>query len=363
LSRGGTGGYTSALVSTIDALCGRAQQLVDDGIAPACQLAVARDGELLVFETFGAATNEQRFCVFSATKPIVASMMWLLIGDGLLSPEQKVVEHVPEFASNGKDVVTIEQVMLHTSGFPNAPLDRVLGADPEARRNAFGRWRLEWEPGTRFEYHAASAHWVLVDLIERTTGIDFRDAIEHRVSAPLGLPRLLGIPVDQQDDIVEGVGVGPRTDALIDMLGVANDAAVRAAGVPGGGGIMTAATMARFYQGLLRNPGGLWDDAVLTDAKTRVRCTFDEPLMHVPVNRSLGLVLAGDDGLHQLRYAAFGKQCSPGSFGHAGAYLQVAWADPATGTSFAFCKNGYNDDMLGDAGHVIALCDLAAALP
>jgi CubicO group peptidase (beta-lactamase class C family) len=347
---------------SIDELCGRAQQLVDDGVSPACQLAVARDGELLAFETFGAATNERRFCFYSATKPIVASMMWLLIGDGLLAPDHKVVDHVPEFATNGKDVVTIEQVMLHTAGFPNAPLDAVRGADPTARRAAFERWRLEWEPGSQFEYHAASAHWVLVDLIERATGLDFRDAIEQRICAPLGLPRLLGIPIEQQGDIVEGVRIGDPTEETVHMLAVAIDPEVRAAGVPGGGGIMSAATMARWYQALLRNPADLWDDAVLRDAKTRVRCTFDEPLMHVPVNRTLGLVLAGDDGLHQLRYAAFGKDCSPGAFGHAGAFLQVAWADPATGTSFAFCKNGYNADMLGDAGHVIALCDLAAAL-
>jgi CubicO group peptidase (beta-lactamase class C family) len=126
---------------------------------------------------------------------------------------------------------------------------------------------------------------------------------------------------------------------------------------------MTAATMARFYQALLRNPGGHWDAEVLRDATTRVRCTFDDPLMGVPVLRSRGLVLAGDDGLHQFRYAMFGGACSPGSFGHAGAYLQVAWADPATGTSFACFKNGYHSDMVGDAANIVPLCDLAAALP
>ena len=101
----------------------------------------------------------------------------------------------------------------------------------------------------------------------------------------------------------------------------------------------------------------------MRDATTHVRCTFDDPLMGVPVNRTIGLALAGDDGLHQFRYAMFGKECSPGSFGHGGAYLQVAWADPATGTSFAFLKNGYHEDMLGDALNVMPLCDLAAALP
>lgn len=348
---------------SIDELVGRAQQLVEDGVTPACQLAVARDGELLVFETFGAATNEARFCVFSATKPIVASMVWLLIDDGLLATDQLVIDHIPEFGSHGKQVITIEQVLLHTAGFPNALVRPVDGADAQRRRAAFAQWELEWEPGTRFEYHATSAHWVLVDLIERATGLDFRDAIEQRVCAPLALPRLLGIPVDGQADIVNGVRIGTPPDQAIDLLEVANDPTFRAAGVPGGGGIMTAATMARFYQALLHDPDGLWNPETLRDATTHVRCTLEDPLMGVPVNRTIGLVLAGDDGMHQFRYAMFGKDCSPGSFGHAGAYLQVAWADPATGTSFAFLKNGYQEDMLSDAMNVMPLCDLAASLP
>jgi CubicO group peptidase (beta-lactamase class C family) len=348
---------------SLDELLGAAQRLVETGATPACQLAVARDGALLANETFGAATDVSQFCAFSATKPIVASMVWLLIGEGRVRPEQRVADLVPEFATNGKDTITLDEVLLHTAGFPNATLDHT-GARPDARRAAFARWELEWEPGTRFEYHTTSAHWVLVDIVERVTGLDFRDAIEQRVTAPLGLPRLLGLPMDRQGDVLDGVLMGSDpTGESTHLLGVANDPVVRAAGIPSGGGLMTAATMAHFYQALLRNPGGLWDAEVLRDATTRVRCAFDDPLMGVPANRSRGLVLAGDDGLHQFRYAMFGRDCSPGSFGHAGAYLQVAWADPATGTSFAFFKNGYHADMIGDAANIVPISDLASALP
>ena len=348
-------------MSSLDELLGATAALVAEGATPACQMAVARDGDLLAFESFGDATNTSRFCVFSATKPIVASAVWQLIADGSVDPTRRVADLVPEFATHGKDVITVEQVLLHTSGFPNAALDFVAGAVPETRRAAFSDWELEWEPGSRFEYHALSAHWVLVDIIERVTGLDFRDAIEQRISAPLGLPRLLGIPVDQQDDVVAAVPVGAWVESDIDILGLANDPRARAAGVPGGGGIMTAASMAIFYQGVLRNPG-VWDAAVLADATTNIRCRFEDPLMHVPVNRTIGLVLAGDDGMHQLRYAMFGAACSPGAFGHAGAFSQVAWADPATGTSFALLKNGCNADLIADAVGVMPLTDLASRL-
>jgi CubicO group peptidase (beta-lactamase class C family) len=346
---------------SLDELLDGARQLAADGHTPACQVAVARDGELLAFETFGAADERSRFCVFSATKPIVASMMWLLIADGLVDVAAPVAVVVPEFAANGKDRVTIEQVMLHTAGFPTAAMDPLDGADPERRRAQFAAWTLDWEPGTRFEYHALSAHWVLADIIERTTGIDFRDAIERRVCAPLALPRLLGIAPEDQHDVLDGVPLAlTPEDAAVQAR--FNEPAVRAAGVPGGGGLMTAATMARFYQALLLDPGGLWDAEVLGDAKTNVRCTFDDPLMGVSANRTLGLVLAGDDGLHQFRYGLFGAACSPGSFGHAGAFSQVAWADPATGVSFAFCKNGLQSDLFADALRVLPLADLASKL-
>jgi len=186
------------------------------------------------------------------------------------------------------------------------------------------------------------------------------------VCAPNGLPRLLGLEPEEQDDIAPLVplGTAPADSPVpagldLETLGRPD---VRAAGVPGGGAIMTAATMARFYQALLHDPNGVWDAAVLDDAKTNVRCTLADPLMQVAANRSLGLVLAGADGLHQFRYGFFGKDNSPGTFGHAGAACQVAWADPATGVSFSFLKNGLQADMMADALKVIPITDAAAAL-
>jgi CubicO group peptidase (beta-lactamase class C family) len=342
-----------------------ARKLVDSGSSPACQVAVAQHGELVAFETFGAATNVTRFSAWSATKPIVASAVWILIGEQLLDPSRPVAHYVPEFATNGKEVVTVEQVLLHTAGFPNAPMDAVEGGDAVTRVKRFTEWALEWEPGSRFEYHAVTAHWVLAELIERVSGHDFRDFIETRVCAPNGLPRLLGLEPEEQDDIAEAVPLGNPADQTrpmyIDPRSL-DDPAVRAAGVPGGGGIMTAATLALFYQALLHDPNGVWDAAVLEDARTNIRCTLPDPLMQVAANRTIGLVLAGDDGLHQFRYAMFGRDNSPGSFGHAGAFGQIGWADPASGISFSFLKNGLQTDMMADAGRVIPIADAAAAL-
>ncbi|HOT81472.1 MAG TPA: serine hydrolase, partial [Microthrixaceae bacterium] len=87
-----------------------------------------------------------------------------------------------------------------------------------------------------------------------------------------------------------------------------------------------------------------------------------EPLFGIAANRSIGLVIAGDDGNHVMRYAGFGQSCSPTSFGHAGMHMQVGWADPASGISFAYLTNGADSDVMKEGGRGVALSDLAARL-
>lgn len=305
-----------------------AERAIEKGLH-ACQLAVAKDGAVVWTETFGRATPATRFPVASATKPIVASAVWLLMGEGLLDIERRVADYVPEFAGNGKEAVTVEQVMVMTSGFPNAPMGAEEGADRRRRIARMAGWELEYEPGTRYVYHGGSAHWVLAELIDRLGGRDFRDFIEARVTRPLGLPRVLGIPRAEQRDIA------PRVRAA-DSLTPEATAALYEAGVPGGGGVMTAADLALFYQGLLHNPGGLWDAEVLADGTGNVRCTLPDPVLGLPANRTTGVVVG----------AGFGTTwgTSPTAFGWPGAGGQIAFAEPATGISFAFLQAGDPDE-------------------
>ena len=146
----------------------RARREVDEARSPSCQLALAREGRLVMFETIGA--QRSRYVLFSTTKALTAGAVWLLMGDGLLDVERPVAEYIPEFATNGKGAVTVEQVLLHSSGFPRAPLGPPEWFDRSSRLEAFAQWRLNWDPGTQVEYHATSAHWVLAELIERLSG-------------------------------------------------------------------------------------------------------------------------------------------------------------------------------------------------
>lgn len=353
----------------------RARREIDSGLLPSCQWALARDGQLAAFETLGHAGPETRYVIFSATKAFVAAAAWLLIGDGSLDLQRRVGEYVPEFATNGKDVVTVEQVMLHTSGFPRAPLGPPAWSDRNRRLAAFARWRLNWEPGTAYEYHPTSAHWVLAELIERVSGYDYRDFVHERVTGALGLPRVLGVAPEEQDGIAElelsgepappdelleifGVPELPVTEVTDEALLSFNQPEVRAVGVPGGGGVATAATVALFYQALLHDPERLWDAEVLADATGRVRNNLPDPLLGVTANRALGVVVAGDDGNANRR--GFGHTQSRRTFGHNGAGGQIAWADPDSGLSFCYLTNGRDLNPIREGRRGIGLSSRAA---
>jgi CubicO group peptidase (beta-lactamase class C family) len=243
----------------------------------------------------------------------------------------------------------------------------------------FAKWRLNWEPGTRFEYHPTSAHWVLAELIARADGVEHTDAIRRRVLEPLGLTRLaLGVPVDQQRDIaplvhtgevatpeefqavlgVPAIDLGEVTEAA--LMGF-NEPDALAVGVPGGGAVSTAADLALLYQALLHNPGELWDPKWLTIATSDVRNTFEDAMAGgIKTNRTIGLVVAGGDGLGARR--GFGHGNSAGTFGHDGAGGQLAWADPESGLSFVYLTNGLDRHLIRQWRRNISIGSKGAAV-
>ncbi|MFA9565465.1 MAG: serine hydrolase domain-containing protein [Acidimicrobiales bacterium] len=349
----------------IDALLERAHREIDGGLLPSCQVALARHGRLIATRTIGDATPQTRYLVFSCTKVITAAALWLVIGERLVGRDTRVADVVPEFGTNGKDAVTVEHLLTHTSGFPLAPFSPVDWDDPERRLQRFAQWRLGWEPGTRFQYHPTSAHWVLAEILERVTGMDFREFVHSRLTEPFGLQRLrLGVSEDEQGDIAELVPVGtlPSAEELEAITGIGgldpaqigdvteeellafNTPAYRRIGVPAGGAIGTAADMAMFLQALMENRDDTFAADVLHAGTAEVLCDLVDPMVGVASNRTLGLILAGDDGQSAMR--GFGRTVTPAAFGHMGAGGQIAWADPGTGLSFTYVTNGLDRDPL-----------------
>ena len=131
-------------------------------------------------------------------------------------------------------------------------------------------------------------------------------------------------------------------------------------GVPGGGGFMSAAELAMFYQALLHgglNGTQLWDEATLARGRTVLTGDTTELMLGHLVNRTLGLIVSGDE---QRNFRGFGKTNSPLAFGHNGAGGQIAWADPATGLSLGYCTNTHDRNNVRQGRRGVAISSIAA---
>jgi CubicO group peptidase (beta-lactamase class C family) len=372
----------------LERLFARAEREVRDGLLPSVQVAVARRGKIAAMRTFGtvthdgrpaAATNETLYVIFSATKAITSAAAWLLVEEGRLGLDERVADVVPEFGSNGKDVVRVEQLFTHTAGFPYAPFPPLLWDDPGARLERFRQWRLNWEPGSRFEYHPTSSMWVIAELIERRSGMAYRDFVRARVAEPLGLRDLfVGLPAARQDRLADIVHVGaeptpdelcalgfpdiPKGEVTEDALQGFNEPAMRAVGVPGGGGVMTAGDLALFYQALLADGRAhdgrpVWKPETIRMAREIRSGELIDPNFRKRANRALGIIVAGDA---DRTYRGFGKTGSALTFGHNGAGGQLAWGDPESGISLGYCTNGFDRHPLRLARRGVAISSLAA---
>ena len=364
----------------LDILGTRVRREVDEGLLPSAQIAVAKDGQIAYFETFGDATNESLYCIFSCTKAITSAAAWLLIQEGKLDTSELVSEIVPEFGTNGKESIRVEQLFLHTSGFPHAPFRPTDWDDHELRLGRFAQWRLNWPVGDRFEYHPTSSMWVVAEIIERKSGIGFREFVQQRVIEPLeledfyvGLPESenhrvttlehCGNALTSEDYAQLGIPEPPVTEVTEDAVLSFNLPAIRAVGIPGGGGITTAAALALFYQALLHghslNGNQVWSEETRSMARTVISGDYRDLLTGLPVNRGLGIVIAGDE---TRNFRGFGHTNSELAFGHGGAGGQIAWADPQTGISIGYCTNGHDRNPLRMGRRGVSISTKAASV-
>ncbi len=327
----------------VELLLERCRLEVVDGTLPSAQVAVHHRGREYACETFGDATPSTRYVLQSAGRTIIAGVVWKLISDGLLDITRTVASYIPEFATNGKDVVTVEHVLTHVAGFPLAPLAYPQMLDRGQRLAAFAKWRLVYPPGTELQYHLTSAAWVIGELCERITGSSIADYLRNVLSGPLGLDSIeIGPPVERQGDVAPFVQIDDDIDAEPNPWGpwYLSRPEILAAGEPSHSLVSTASDLAGWYQALMASP--LWRPDVVADA-TRVRVTLAVTgerggTASVPANQALFVSVAGDDGLSRAFLPTTG---SPAVFGHGGAPCQIGFADPDTGLSVAFLTNGY----------------------
>lgn len=361
----------------VDELLTRVQREVDEGLLPAVQVALGRNGKIGVFESYGAAQPDSLVCIWSATKAITSAAAWLLVQDGRLKEDERVADIIPQFGTNDKDQVTVQQLFTHTAGFPAAPFAPLDWLDQDRRLGRFAQWRLSWSPGTRFEYHPTATMWVIAEIIERKTGQAYTDFVRTKITQPLGLENLIvglpqrengralnveysGEPMTAEDYAKLGMPEPPVTEVTEEALLKFNRPEIRAVGVPGGGGYANAADLALFYQALLH--GGLegnelWSEQTRTSVREVRSGDLRDPMFGHLANRALGIIISGDE---TRNFRGFGTTNSPSAFGHNGAGGQLCWVDPESGLSLAYLTSGHDRNNVRQGRRGVAISSIAA---
>ena len=319
--------------------------------------------------------------VYSATKGMAAMTLAIAHSRGWLDYEKRVSDYWPEFAQNGKEAITVRQLLAHQAGlfaFPEMA-DRSLVGDLDRLAVVLARQKPAWEPGTRQGYHAVTIGYYESELLRRvdpqhrSLGRFFQEEIAARlgldfyIRLPASIPnaRLATLSRPGMLAMLRGfplslalVAMNPRsniTRALAGSMFAHDEARIYARDfeVPAGGGVGTARAMARAYSEFACGGAELGLRAATLDALSAPpvlpsRGDFDECLKGDGVHFALG----------------FMKHCPAWPFGSEGAYGapgtggSLGFADPKLGIGYAYVTSRVGTSVTGDPRE-IALRDAA----
>ena len=305
-------------------------------------------------------TSDSLITWFSMTKPTVAVAVAQQWERGALELDDPVAQHVPEFAANGKEQITLRHLLTHTAGIRGG--DQVTstgGLDiywDEVVAGICGVEREEgWEPGQRAGYHLSCGMTMLAEVIRRVDGRPFEQYVREEIFLPLGMDDCwVGMPPDRHAAYGERIGAMHNTQGVAPVALEQLDAAdTLARCIPGGGGRGPMRQLARLYRALLGR-GELEGVRILSpqtveaiSARHRVGL-FDETF-HCECDWGLGFAIDN---------FAMGRHASPRAFGHGGALSAYTFTDPEYDLVVAVQTNG----MCASDDHYRRLDDVMTAL-
>lgn len=298
--------------------------------------------------------------VFSCTKGVTAASVLRLVDQGLLDLDQAVALYWPEFARNGKEKITVRQVLSHRAGVPaiSAPLAPEAILDWEVMVEAIAGQAPWWPPGTRHGYHARTYGWLAGELVRRVIGKSIGEYLHQEITGPLGLDFHIGLP-DRLHPRVAFItkmpppppGVKPNlasvmvrqpesatamafTNPLLHKIaGGPNSPAWRRAEIPSSNGHGTAEALARFY-GILACGGRCDGYQLLTRERIEAARTEhshgEDAVLLTPTRFGLGYMLPVPGN-------AMGP--NDNAFGHPGMGGALGFADPEARIGFGYVMN------------------------
>jgi CubicO group peptidase (beta-lactamase class C family) len=308
--------------------------------------------------------------VYSTTKGLAAMTLAIAHSRGWLNYEERVCTYWPEFAQQGKENITVRQLLAHQAGLfaCDEPVDRNVVADLDRLADVLARQKPAWEPGTHEAYHAITLGFYEGELLRRidpqhrSLGQFFQDEI----ASPLGLDvyirlpeaipnsrlatlarpgmieMLLGFPLRLTLDSMNRRSNIYR--ALIGSMFPHDEQRVYARNfeVPSGGGVGTAQAIARAYS-VFATGGrelGLRQETLDLLAAPAIPPThgFYDECLKGKAQFSLGF----------MKPSALWPFGSATSFGAPGAGGSIGFADPSAGVGYAYVTNRMGTRVTGD---------------
>ncbi len=325
---------------------------------------VGHDGQAIYRKAYGSrALEPQRetmtldtiFDLASLTKVIVTTTAVMqLVEQGKVRLNDPVAKYLPEFAQNGKEDITVRQLLTHYSGLePDLDLKTAWEGKETAYRMAFAAAPAD-APGSKFSYSDIN-FIVLGALVERVSGEALDEYAARHIFAPLKMTRTRFVPpLARRAGWIEKIAPTQYDENEHMLRGVVHDpTARRMGGVAGQAGLFsTGDDLAKLAQALLNGGGGI------LSALSVEKMTRPEQPPSAPVLRGFGWDI--DSPFSSNR----GDLLPVGGYGHTGWTGTSMWIDPTTQTYIILPTNAVHPR----GGNAIALRSkvataVAAALP
>lgn len=280
-----------------------------------------KDGEVIV-DLWGGHADAERtrpwerdtiVNVYSTTKTMCALTALLVADRGELDFKAPVAKYWPEFAANGKQDVTVAQLMSHSSGLSGwkEPITGDDLYDWEKATSLLAAQAPFWEPGTAPGYHALTQGYLVGEVIRRITGKTVGTVFREEIAEPLGADFHIGLPASEDHRVADlippppgtAIGAGQQSEIQrnmtsnpgVDVLAT-RTRAWRGAEIPAAGGTGNARSVALVHT-ILANGGEARGKRFMSEAGVRkaleLQVEGQDLVLGVPARFGLGFGLGG----------------------------------------------------------------------
>jgi CubicO group peptidase (beta-lactamase class C family) len=325
---------------------------IQEGINPGAQLVVMRNGQMILEQYEGYADTkkkqlvspETRFLAFSISKSFISACVFKLVEDEMVNLDGSVADYWPEFGSQGKETITVRQVLLHQAGLPRRGLfDQIYNlSNWDKLTDNLANQKLEYTPGSKTAYHALNFGFILGEVIRRVSGMPVDEYLQKEFLLPLRMVNTSLKTTDYGSNSYARLYSGTLGHQFVAWL--FNSPNVRAAVIPAASLHSTAREIAIFFQMLLNE--GQYDGIRFLQPETVRLATslgfegFDEALRRT-TRWGYGFYLGGDHTLNPDLPDGMGKGSTIDTFGHYGQRTSMAYADKSTGLVVVFLCNQF----------------------